>query len=499
MLRLLRPFSISHIPSFQEFLHKPPVLDSAHQEPSSGLSYYIETYGCQMNTNDSAIVASVLQTAGMTESKSIDAADIVLLNTCAVREHAEQKIWQRLYEFRAMRRKGGRHTVAVLGCMAERLKEKLITEEKLAHVVVGPDAYRSLPTLLESVRNSGTTAMDVRLSLEETYADITPIRTSSDGISASISIMRGCNNMCSFCVVPFTRGRERSRRMDSILTEVADLAGKGVKEIMFLGQNVNSYVDTSTQGESHCNTPGFTEMYRLRDFPGARFADLLGKSAEIAPNVRFRFTSPHPKNFPQSLIDTIKGHQNVCKQVHLPVQSGSSAVLQRMRRGYTREAYLDLLSRLRLSIPQVSISTDIITGFCGETEEDHQFTLDLMTKARFEQAFMFAYSMRPKTHAANNYQDDVPQRIKLRRLQEIIDLQRKIQKEGNEAEIGRRVKVLVEGKTKREEEQYTGKADSGKRVIVNVKEGDQVQVGMVTEVEVTGSSPQTLFGRVVGR
>lgn len=498
MLRLLRSFSISHIPPLKVFLQGAQSGERTLPEAVSSLKYFIETYGCQMNSNDSAIVESVLRTAGMTPSEKVDSADIVLLNTCAIREHAEQKIWQRLYEFRAQRRKGQNHTIAVLGCMAERLKDKLLTEEQLAHVVVGPDAYRNLPGLIEAVRNSGETAMDVRLSLEETYADISPVRAEADGVSASISIMRGCNNMCSFCVVPFTRGRERSREMASILKEVQQLAGNGVKEITFLGQNVNSYVDVTSQGQQpHSNTPGFAEMYRLRNFAGARFADLLSEAAQIAPEVRFRFTSPHPKDFPQPLIDTIKRYSNVCKQVHLPVQSGSSAVLQRMRRGYTREAYLDLLQRLREEIPHVSISTDIIAGFCGESEDDHNFTLDLLKTGKFEQAYMFAYSMRPRTHAANNYTDDVPQKVKLRRLQEIIDLQRGIQKQGNEAEIGKTHLVLIEGTTKRSDYQFSGRADNGKRVIVNGKEGERkLEAGATAKVLITAASPQTLFGQL---
>lgn len=497
MLRLLRSFSISHIPPLKAFLQATQGAERTQTEAVSSLKYFIETYGCQMNSNDSAIVESVLRTAGMSPSESADSADIVLLNTCAIRDHAEQKIWQRLYEFRALRRKGQHHTIAVLGCMAERLKDKLLSEEQLAHVVVGPDAYRSLPGLLEAVRSSGETAMDVKLSQEETYADISPVRTEADGVSASISIMRGCNNMCSFCVVPFTRGRERSREMASILQEVWKLAESGTKEITFLGQNVNSYVDATSRGQAHSNTPGFAEMYRLRDFPGARFADLLSEAAQTAPKVRFRFTSPHPKDFPQALVDTIKHHSNVCKQVHLPVQSGSTSVLQRMRRGYTREAYLDLLHHLRAEIPHVSVSTDLIAGFCGESEEDHKWTLDLVEKAKFEQAFMFAYSMRPRTHAANNYPDDVPQSTKLRRLQEIIDLQRSIQKLGNEAEVGKSQEVLIEGGTKRSEWQFTGRADSGKRVIVEVAEGrERLEVGSTVQVRITASSPQTLFGQL---
>lgn len=384
-----------------------------------------------------------------------------------------------------------RPTVAVLGCMAERLKHKLLEEESLVDIVAGPDSYRALPSLLYAVRVEGqSNAIDVQLSLEETYADIKPVR--SKGISAYISIMRGCNNMCSFCVVPFTRGRERSRAVQSIMTEVNDLANIGIKEITLLGQNVNSYIDdTADIYTPHANSLGFNELYKLRDKSGARFADLLSYVAEAAPNTRIRFTSPHPKDFPDRLLQVIKDYPNICKQIHLPLQSGSSNVLQRMRRGYTQEAFIELAERIRDTIPGVALSTDIIAGFCGEKEEEHQESLYALQKIQFEQAFMFAYSMRGKTHAFNNYQDDVPQDVKLRRLGEIIDLVKKYQLEKNQSEVGKTHTLLIEGPSKRNELIQTGRTDTNKRAIFRSQ--TNYTIGDYVRVKVEDCSSQTLY------
>ena len=374
--------------------------------------------------------------------------------------------------------------------MAERLKDSLL-EAKLADIVVGPDGYRSLPQLIQAVLLEGEeNAMNVQLSAEETYADITPIR--SKGISAYISIMRGCNNMCSFCVVPFTRGRERSRPAASILNEVSQLHSQGVKEIYLLGQNVNSYFDKSGEGESpHENTPGFMELYKLRQGNGTRFAELLELVAQTAPGVRIRFTSPHPKDFPSNVLKVMAKYDNICKNVHLPLQSGSDRILQSMRRYYTQEAYLNLAQDIRRILPGGTISTDIISGFCGETEEDHYQTLEVIRKVKYEQAFMFMYSMRSKTHAYNNLKDDVPEATKQRRLDEIIKEVQKTQYEANKQEIGQVVEVLVESKGKKTE--WTGKTDHNKRVGFN----GEVKIGDLVQVKIENVTSQTLIGRIL--
>lgn len=421
----------------------------------------------------------------------------MLLNTCAIRENAEGKVWTRLAQLRSFKRAKPHLTVGVLGCMAERLKHKLLEKEKLVEVIAGPDAYRSLPQLLSAVRDSGSPhAIDVQLSLEETYADIVPVRRV--GVSAFVSIMRGCNNMCSFCIVPFTRGRERSRPLDSIVREVVQLAESGTKEVTLLGQNVNSYCDLAEEGEfGHSNSPGFDELYKARPREGAKFSDLLRAVAEAAPSCRFRFVSPHPKDFPSPLLDVIKDYPNVCKSIHLPLQSGSNDVLARMRRLYTREAYLDLVESIRSQIPGVSLSTDVISGFCGETELDHQQTLDIMKQAKFDQAFMYAYSMRPRTHAANNFQDDVAADTKARRLAEVIEIFRSSLKVSNLSEVGRLHWVLLEGPSKRDPEQLAGRTDTNKRVILRNSAG--LKAGDLVEVVIEEAGIQTLIGSVVGK
>lgn len=441
-----------------------------------------------MNQNDTDIVSTVLNRSGYVRAPSADESDVLLLNTCAIRENAESKIWQRLGYFRNARRerpKGSQRgpIVGVLGCMAERLKEKLL-EDKMASLVVGPDAYRDLPRLIDVVRpvpgvEKRDQAMNVQLSIDETYGDITPVREASD-ISVFVSIMRGCNQNCSYCIVPRTRGRERSRAVSSILDEVKYLADVGTKEVWLLGQNVNSYsffeegssrptkADPSRDYFADFYAKGFKSVYKpLRD-GSQRFADLLHAVAEVSPEIRIRFTSPHPKDFSDDVIEAIKAHDNICKQIHMPAQHGDSRVLQRMNRGYTREAYDDLVAHIRSSIPGVALSTDMIAGFCGETEEEHMASVDLLRKMQFDNAFLFAYSLRDKTPAARHLIDDVPEETKKRRLQELISTYREGLQRVSEEEIGSTHIVLVEGPSRKSSEaqpELTGRTDTFKRVV----------------------------------
>lgn len=443
--------------------------------------FYIETYGCQMNTADSEIVHSILVKNGYEFAKSPENADVILLNTCAIRENAESKIWNRLEQWRQIKVKLLRHkstrkylpTIGVLGCMAERLKTKLLQCNKMVDLVVGPDAYRDLPNLLQVVRG-GQSAVNVQLSLDETYAGIAPVRSDPSNPSAFVSIMRGCNNMCSYCIVPFTRGRERSCELDSIISEVKSLRDQGVKEIMLLGQNVNSYHDKQSQlaqekGRAYVSADGFNNMFKARNTTGFRFVDVLDRVSQVDSEMRIRFTSPHPKDFPDDVLNLIQERHNICNSVHMPAQSGSTSVLERMRRGYTREAYLALAENMRARIPGVAISSDFITGFCGETEEEHLDTLSLMRRVCFDQAFMFAYSLRAKTHAAYHMEDNVPQEIKLRRLQEIIDEFSSIVTKKNLIEDSDRLHVvLVQGASRRSTDQnpkLTGLTDTNKRCV----------------------------------
>lgn len=433
-------------------------------------TFYIETYGCQMNFADSEIVNSILMEEGMEPVQEAGQADHIFVNTCSIRENAETKVWNRLKEFRSLKQKKGNVTVGVLGCMAERIKESIIEKEQLVDLVVGPDAYRDIPKLLNRVED-GRKAVNVILSLEETYADITPVRTTGNGVSAFISIMRGCDNMCAFCVVPFTRGRERSRPEESILDEITQLRDQGYKEITLLGQNVNSYKTEQSD-----------------------FTRLMDKASNIDPEIRFRFSSPHPKDFPEELLHLISERPNLCSSIHIPAQSGSNSVLERMRRPYTREQYFELIDKMREIIPGVSLSTDMITGFCGETEEEHLDTMDLMKRVRFDLAYMFAYSERERTFAHRKYEDNVPEEIKKRRLTEIITQQMNIQEERNKQEAGNRHLVLVEGTSKRSDDQLSGRTDTNKMVVFdrkNFKKGDYV------EVEITGCTSATLFGNAI--
>lgn len=424
-----------------------------------------------MNVSDTEIVNSILMEEGMEPVNEPDDAEIIFVNTCSIRENAEERVWNRLKEFRALKReKDGDLTVGVLGCMAERIRDKIIEKEKLVDLVVGPDAYRDLPKLLSDVTD-GQKAVNTLLSLEETYADIKPVRTNDNGVSAFVTIMRGCDNMCAFCVVPFTRGRERSRPAESIMDELQQLSDQGYKEVTLLGQNVNSYDDGDHS-----------------------FADLMYKASQVDPEMRIRFSSPHPKDFPEKLLEIISEQPNLCNYIHIPAQSGNDDVLERMRRPYTREQYLDLVEKMRDIIPGLTLSTDIITGFCGETEEEHEDTLSLMGKVKYDLAYMFAYSERGRTLAQRKYEDDVPEDVKKRRLSEIIKQQMDIQEELNKQEIGRRHLVLVEGTSKRSDEQLCGRTDTNKMVVFDRK---NFQKGDYVEVTITDCTSATLMGEPV--
>ncbi len=423
-----------------------------------------------MNFADSEIVNSILIEDGMTVAANPESADVILVNTCSIRENAETKVWNRLKELRSIKKSNSELTVGVLGCMAERIKDRIIEEEHLVDIVVGPDAYRDIPRLLAEV-DDGRKAVNVLLSLEETYADIAPVRTTGNGVSSFVSIMRGCDNMCSFCVVPFTRGRERSRPMESILKEIQQLSDEGYKEVTLLGQNVNSYKD----GE---NT----------------FTWLMDAASLINPEIRFRFSSPHPKDFPDDLLHLIAERPNLCNYIHIPAQAGSDSMLERMRRPYTREQYLTLTEKMRAIIPDVSLSTDIIAGFCGETEEEHQGTMTLMAEVGYDLAYMFAYSERERTLAYRKFEDDVPEEIKKRRLSEIITQQMNIQKERNLEEIGQRHLVLVEGTSKKSEEQVSGRTDTNK---IAVFDRHDFEKGDYVEVEVTDCTSATLIAKPI--
>lgn len=438
---------------------------------------YLETYGCQMNVSDSEIVAAVLRESGFGLTRDPAQADVVLLNTCAIRDNAEQKVRHRLDEFRHQKRKiNPGLQLGVLGCMAERLRHKLLEEEQLVDLVVGPDAYRDLPRLLDQAGETGQAAVNVHLSREETYADIAPVRYDSNGVSAFVSIMRGCDNMCAFCVVPFTRGRERSRPVASILAECAQLVDQGYKEVTVLGQNVNSY--------------RFEQ-----DGQAVGFAELLYRISLLSPELRIRYSTSHPKDCSDDLLQVHAERPNVCNYIHLPVQHGNTDVLQRMRRTYTRDQYLDLIDRARRIVPGVSFSTDIIAGFCGETEEEHRDTLSLMEQVGYDHAYMFVYSERPNTYAQKKLEDDVPEEVKKHRLSEIITLQNGISHERNRAEIGRLHTVLVEGPSKRSDAQFCGRTDSNKMVVFDRATYEK---GQYVQVRITDSTSATLIGEPIG-
>jgi MiaB/RimO family radical SAM methylthiotransferase len=479
--------------------------NSQQQQPHV---FHIRTYGCQMNVNDTDIVRSLLLEAGMKETDEETEADLLLTNTCAIREGAEAKVWNRLNQLRGRFQR--RKVVGVLGCMAERLKEDLF-KDGIADLVVGPDAYRDLPRLAAQLLEDDSDveqAVNVQLSLEETYADITPVRRNNNGVSAYVSIQRGCANRCSFCIVPFTRGQERSRPLDSIVQEIRHLhEGEGIKEVTLLGQNVNSFHDTSPgaiqarpESDYAPSNAGFRNRIR-RGGAGNYFADLVEAVSDISPELRVRFTSPHPKDYPPELLSLMAERPNVCNSLHMPAQSGSSTMLERMKRGYTREAYLQLMDDVHRAIPDVAISSDFITGFCGETEDEHQDTLSLMERVRYDQAFMFAYSMRGKTHAARTMEDDVPKEVKQRRLQEIIDtFHTKVQEKNNETEIGRLRLVLTEGESKRSKpgaRTWSGRTDQNKRIVFPVNEDASCWIDDVLQSAIQ-STRQGLLSSNVG-
>ena len=408
---------------------------------------YIETYGCQMNVNDSEVILSILQDEGYALTDNIDEANIILANTCSIRDNAEQRVWGRIDQFRLQKRKRSGVIIGIVGCMAERLKTKLLEGHEV-DLVAGPDAYRSLPQLIRNITPSSP-QINVLLSHEETYADISPVRMDKNGISAFISIMRGCNNVCSYCVVPYTRGAERSRDPETIVREAQELFDNGYKEVTLLGQNVDSYFwKDKDNADKNVN-----------------FAQLLEKVAKISPELRVRFSTSHPKDISDEVIYTMAIYENICRHIHLPVQSGSSIMLEKMRRKYNREWYLERVAKIRSVLPDCGITTDVIAGFSGETEQDHQDTLTLMEKVVFDSAFMFAYSERPGTLASKKYPDDIPYEEKTRRLNEIIALQGRMSLKSNEKEIGKYMKVLVEGPSKKNPDELCGRASSNKMCV----------------------------------
>lgn len=439
--------------------------------------FYIESYGCAMNFADSEVVASILNEYGYGATRNAEEADLVLLNTCSVREKAEQTVRKRLTEFKKAKRARPGMLVGVLGCMAERLKSKLLEEEKLVDMVVGPDAYRTLPALIEEA-GTGQKAVNVMLSRDETYGDISPVRLNSNGITAFVSITRGCNNMCSFCVVPFTRGRERSRDAESIVAECRNLFEEGYKEVTLLGQNVDSYYFVNEQMEAPVT-----------------FAMLLERVALISPQLRVRFSTSHPKDITDEVLHTMARHENICRYIHLPVQSGSSRLLQLMNRTYTREWYMAKVDRIREVMPDCGISSDVIAGFCTETEEDHQDTLSIMEYSKYDFSYMYFYSERPGTLAARRFEDDIPEAVKKRRLQEIVDLQGRLSRESNLRDLGKSFKVLIEGESKKSDQQWMGRTSHNK-VVVFPKEGD-LKAGDYAWVKVSECTQATLLGELI--
>lgn len=432
---------------------------------------YIETYGCQMNLSDTEIVSSIIKKSGLNLTDKPEDADVILLNTCSVRDNAERKIHERLIHLKQYKKKNKELVVGILGCMAERMRSKLIEEKKIVDLVVGPDEYRKVPSLIENAF-IGEKGIAVKLSRVETYDDIEPLRT--EGISAWVSIMRGCDKFCTYCVVPFTRGRERSRPLNSIVNELKKLYDDGFREVTLLGQNVNSYRDL---------TGNF-------DFP-----DLLRESAKAVPNMRIRYTTSHPYDMSDKLIETMAEYKNICKYIHLPVQSGSDRILKLMNRNYSVEHYLGRIRKIKELMPECSLSTDIIAGFPTETEDEHKQTLDLLREVRYDGAYMFKYSARDNTKAYS-MEDDVPDEVKTRRLQEIIDLQNNISRELNQLEIGKQHEILVEGPSKKNSEKWQGRTDTNK-VLIFEKNGHQINTGDLIKVVVKSSTSATLFGEAL--
>lgn len=434
---------------------------------------YIETYGCQMNVGDSEVIFSILGKEGYERTESMDDANVILANTCSVRDNAEQRIWGRIEVFHKQKEKRSGVVVGIVGCMAERLKDKLLDTHKV-DLVAGPDSYRTLPTLLRDIAPDKP-QINVMLSHEETYADIVPVRTDRNGVSAFISIMRGCNNVCSYCVVPYTRGAERSRDPQTIVDEARDVFSKGYKEVTLLGQNVDSYNWKPAEGE------------------GCDFPKLLEMVARISPELRVRFATNHPKDISDELIETMARYDNICNHIHLPVQSGSDRLLEKMRRRYTAEWYLERVAMIREVLPGCGITTDVIAGFCSETEEDHQQTLELFRKVGFDYAYMFYYSERPGTLAARHYPDDVPLDVKTRRLNEIIALQSELSLKSNQNDIGKTFRVLVEGPSKKNPEELCGRSGSNKMCVFP---GKGHKAGDYVDVKVLSCTSATLIGKL---
>ncbi len=440
--------------------------------------FYIESYGCAMNFADSEIVASILSKEGFGATKNFEEADLVLVNTCSIREKAEATVRKRLTEFKKAKQAKRGMLVGILGCMAERLKGKLLEEEKLVDLVVGPDAYRTLPALIQEAE-TGQKGVNVLLSRDETYSDISPVRLNSNGVTSFVSIMRGCNNMCSFCVVPFTRGRERSRDSFSIINECTELFDNGYREVTLLGQNVDSYYWVDEQKDVIVT-----------------FAKLLQMVAQVSPLLRVRFSTSHPKDITDEVLYTMAKYENICKYIHLPLQSGSTRVLQLMNRTYTREWYMAKVNRIKEIMPDCSISSDIIAGFCTETEEDHQDTLSMLEYSKYAMSYMYFYSERPGTLAARRFVDDVPIEIKKRRLDEIVKLQNRLSQQSNLSDIGKTFKVLIEGNSKKSENDWAGRSSQNK-VVVFAKGNCNMAKGDYANVKVTSATGATLIGEIV--
>jgi len=458
-------------------------IELANQGGEGKKKLYLESYGCQMNFSDSEVVASILAQDGYETTRNMDEADVILLNTCSIRENAEQRVRNRLTEFKIKKENNPELVVGVLGCMAERLKKNLLEEEKLVDLVAGPDAYRDLPNLIEEV-GTGQKAVNVLLSRDETYADISPVRLDQGGIAAFVTIMRGCDNMCSFCVVPFTRGRERSRDPQTIVEECTDLFNRGYREVTLLGQNVDSYRwNLSSKGE-----------VKDPSQPTTNFAQLMELVALISPDLRVRFSTSHPKDMTDDVLEIMAKYENICPYIHLPVQSGNTDVLYRMNRGYSREWYLERIDAIKRIVPDCAISTDVITGFCGETEEEHQDTLSLMDLVEYDFAYMFKYSERPKTLAERRFDDDVPEEVKGRRLNEIIEKQLAHSLKSNQKQIGTIQKVLIEGPSKRSEEHLCGRTGRNSMVVFPKGSYQKAQYVMVRIDDCTSA---TLIGEVV--
>ncbi|MFM8592539.1 MAG: tRNA (N6-isopentenyl adenosine(37)-C2)-methylthiotransferase MiaB [Sphingomonadales bacterium] len=442
--------------------------------------FYIESYGCQMNFADSEVVASILNQEGFGATRNLEEADLIFVNTCSIREKAEQTVRKRLTEFKRLKKQNKALLIGVLGCMAERLKSKFLEEERLVDIVVGPDAYRSLPALVSEAAG-GQKAVNVLLSREETYADIAPVRLDGNGVSAFVSIMRGCNNMCSFCVVPFTRGRERSRDAESILHECRELFAQGYREVTLLGQNVDSYYFVPDDATAQESTP-------------VTFAKLLEKVALISPLLRVRFSTSHPKDITDEVLYTMQRYKNICQYIHLPLQSGSTRVLQLMNRTYTKEWYMAKVDRIKTLLPDCGISADIIAGFCSEQEEDHLDTLRVMDYCGFDFSYMFFYSERPGTLAARRYQDDIPETVKKRRLHEIVEKQNQLSLRSNQRDLEKIFTVLIEGDSKKNDQEWKGRNSQNKVIVFPKTANSSLEKGSYVRVKVTECTQATLRG-----